>query len=487
VINSTHIITHAIFIHRLYYIVVSLLCSSGLWPFSTLGWPHNTGCNSDLMKFYPTSVLETGYDILFFWVARMVMMGLEFTDRVPFHTVYLHGIVRDGEGRKMSKTTGNVVDPIDTMDMYGCDALRYSLVVGSSPGQDVLLDADRVKISRNFVNKLWNAGKYIDNSLQGLSPHEMDGLAIEATGLPMSEAELASIPLAERYIISRCHEVVHAVTVSLEKYQFAECGKIIQEFLWDEFADWYIEISKTRNHSEESRCSYLASRRALVYVWDRCLRLTHPFMPFITETLWQCIPHNGDTLMLSPWPDKCDGKLPVDELAIVLFSEIKAAVKSIRNTRSEHNVEPKKRIGARIVLKGAESHIYAEAFRAEKKSIELLAKIDSSDLEIIDSSDCADYLDRIDSKQYVRIVVSQLCEVLIPVATMVDREKEISRIQAQIEKLQGSICALQQRLSNEGFVRNAKPDVVNKFRVNLIEQEEQLSVLKSSLSDILSS
>ena len=218
--------------------------SSGLWPFATVGWPASEhDAKSDLSRFYPAAVLETGYDILFFWVARMVMMGLELTDKSPFHTIYMHGLVRDGQGQKMSKTKGNVIDPLEVVDQFGADALRYSLVTGSTPGQDVPLSMERIEANRNFANKLWNAGKYLQNVLAAVPAEGRAQLAV--TG-PMSAAEMAALPVAERYIVSRCHGLVTEVTASLEAYSFGDAGRQIYEFLWDEYADWYIEVSKTR-------------------------------------------------------------------------------------------------------------------------------------------------------------------------------------------------------------------------------------------------
>ena len=239
--------------------------SSGLWPFATVGWPKQT---ADLDQFYPATCLETGYDILFFWVARMVMMGLEFTGKPPFEVIYMHGLVRDKNNEKMSKTKGNVVDPLDVVDEYGADALRFSLVTGVTPGQDVPLSMDRVSQNRNFCNKLWNAARFLEPKLAGGG----------AGGGVVNAAELSAMPVFERYIVSEAHACAEASAESLEAYAIGDAGTRAYRFFYDEFADWYVEVSKTRSPEDAE-----ASKRALAYSFEVCLKLLHPFVPHVTE------------------------------------------------------------------------------------------------------------------------------------------------------------------------------------------------------------
>lgn len=257
---------------RLFSLSDGSVCSSGLWPFATVGWPQEN--HPDFSRFYPATVMETGYDILFFWVARMVMMGLEFTDKVPFETIYLHGLVRDASGQKMSKTKGNVIDPIDTIDEHGCDALRFALLSGSSPGQDIPLSMDKIESSRNFVNKLWNVGKFVQNSLSPLTEEEKLTFA-DLTAEFSTEEKLARLPLADRFIVSKAHRLLAESTRALEEFDFSEGARKTYEFVWDEFADWFVETSKTHMRRPELAPS---ARMTLVYVWELSLRLLHPFM-----------------------------------------------------------------------------------------------------------------------------------------------------------------------------------------------------------------
>jgi valyl-tRNA synthetase len=359
--------------------------SSALWPFITLGWPGTSAhdadgnlCNeltADFKKYYPTAVLETGYDIIFFWVARMAMLGLELTDKSPFHTVYLHGLVRDKNHEKMSKTKGNVVDPLDTINEYGCDALRFALVSGLSPGQDVAFDVEKVKNSRNFANKVWNLGKYIDSMRILNSNSDVSKLDRNEVDVLLSSNNLA---LPERYIVSRCNQTVSSVTRSLESYSFAEGASTIHDFIWHEFADWYVEVSKTR----AGHCSDLQQSQCILqHVWDRCLHMLHPFMPFLTETLWLRSHNECESIMVSQWPISSDEA--VDEGAIEGFEVLQALVRAIRAVRSEYKVESKSTIRAVVNFskKGLsqKSFCYSDLSR-EKDAVALLARVSYSEL-----------------------------------------------------------------------------------------------------------
>jgi len=443
-----------------------------------VGWPNESSTgqldsSSDLARFYPASVLETGYDILFFWVARMVMLGLEFTDQTPFHTIYMHGLVRDAQGQKMSKTTGNVIDPLETIDKFGCDALRYSLVTGSTPGQDIPLSMERIESNRNFANKLWNAGKYLQNTLSTLSPSDKQALAVQA---PMSMAEVGELQLAERYIVSRCHDLVNTVTAALEGYNFGDAGRQIYEFLWDEYADWYIEISKTRM---KDPVTALQARRVLVYVWDRCMRLLHPFMPFLTEALWQLAPHKGDSIMTSSWPllEDSSSANVIDAEAVASFGSIQALVRSVRNARAEYNVEPGKKIAAVIVIS---DYAMLKHVEAERVAIAMLARIDEPLLEIRSSSS-----QPVVDPQSVQLIIQDGLEVFLPMSTLIDVGKELARLGKQAEKLKKDIEVLENRLNSKGFADKAPAEMVNQVKANVDEKKDQLATVEKSMEALL--
>ncbi|MCL5962021.1 MAG: valine--tRNA ligase, partial [Chloroflexi bacterium] len=299
--------------------------SSGLWPFSTLGWPQDT---EDYLYFYPTEVMETGYDIIFFWVARMIMMGLECTGKEPFHDIYIHGLLRDEKGEKMSKSKGNVANPLDVIAKYGADALRFTVITGSTPGNDMKMSQEKLEAGRNFANKLWNASRYVlsvtpKGGLGDFQPREGD------------------YDLADKWIISRCNRVIADVTALLEQYQFGEAGRILYEFLWSEFCDWYIEISKIPVYGGEPERKKTALF-VLHHVLNKTLHLLHPIMPFVTEDIWQHLPHQGPSLMVSPWPEPG----PEDPEAVRDVATVIDVVRTIRNARSEFGVEPARKIEA---------------------------------------------------------------------------------------------------------------------------------------------
>jgi valyl-tRNA synthetase len=461
--------------------------SSGLWPFATLGWPQNEGKeDSDLARFYPTTCLETGYDILFFWVARMVMMGLELTGKSPFDVVYLHGLVRAADGSKMSKTKGNVVDPLDTVAQYGADSLRYSLVTGVTPGQDIPLNMEKVEANRNFANKLWNCCKFVTgNALNGVSGQDLAGLA---TNGPMGKVEFDSLQLPERYIISKCHDLVASVTMDIENYQLGAAGSKVYEFLWDQFADWYIEISKTRLYEgagggDEAEAK--AARRVLVYILDTSLRLLHPYMPFVTEQLWHHLPRAtadpdqaAHALMLSDWPQMDDQRpLATSQEAISQFECFQALTRKIRNARAEYNVEPGKRISAVVIASGD----ILEMLRKETKSLVALAKLDPDQVSLYESGseDAKNALNEIES---VQLVVQDGVEAYLPLSGLIDPEKERKRLEKQNEKLSKEIQKLSGRLASKGFTDKAPPEVVERARDELAELEDQAAKVQASLA-----
>ena len=337
--------------------------SSGLWPFSTLGWPEDT---NDLRYFYPGSVLETGYDILFFWVARMIFFGIEFMGDVPFHTVYLHGTVRDEAGQRMSKTKGNVIDPTVVTATYGSDALRFSLITAGAAGTDMRLSLQRVESNRNFGNKLWNATRYVLRALESV------GVAVDPDGNIAYPAREAT-SLADRWILSRLEQVTSEVGDLLTDYQLGEAAKRLYDFLWSEYCDWYIESTKVTLSGDDA-AGGAAARQTLAYVLERSLRLLHPFMPFLTEELWQRLPHAGDSIMVAPWPEAAENR--VDTHAVREYDFLMDSVRAIRNARAEAGVEPARWISA-IIYPGS----HGETFAMAEPVFRFLARVAEDRLE----------------------------------------------------------------------------------------------------------
>jgi valyl-tRNA synthetase len=462
--------------------------SSGLWPFATVGWPQDEGIEtSDLARFYPATCLETGYDILFFWVARMVMLGLELTGKAPFDVVYLHGLVRAADGTKMSKTKGNVIDPLDTVAEYGADSLRYSLVTGNTPGQDIPLNMEKIEANRNFANKLWNCCKFVTaNALKDVGDDELRSLAVRG---PLSRDEFDTLLLPEQFIVSQCHTLVASVTADIENYQLGAAGSKVYEFLWDQYADWYIEISKTRlyegaggNDEAEAR----RARRVLVYILDASLRLLHPYMPYVTEHLWHHLPRSerdpskaANALMLSDWPQMDDATpLVTSDKAVSQFECFQALTRKIRNARAEYNVEPGQRISAVVVASGD----MLQVFRKEVKSLVALARLDPDQVFIYEagSTDAKEAT----AQESVQLVVQDGVEAYLPLSGLIDPVKERKRLEKQNEKLTLEIQKLSNRLESKGFADKAPPDVVEKARMELAGLEDQAAKVQSSLASL---
>ncbi|KAL3944698.1 MAG: hypothetical protein SGBAC_001213 [Bacillariaceae sp.] len=459
--------------------------SSGLWPFATVGWPESEGVEgSDLSRFYPSTCLETGYDILFFWVARMVMMGIELTGKSPFSVVYLHGLVRAADGTKMSKTKGNVIDPLDTVGEYGADSLRYSLVTGVTPGQDIPLNMEKIEANRNFANKLWNCCKFVTgNALKDLDEAALSEIAVSG---PITEEEFQSLSLPERYIVSKCHDLVISVTADIENYQLGAAGSKVYEFLWDQYADWYIEISKTRLYEGlggDDKDEAKAARRVLVYILDTSLRLLHPYMPYVTEQLWHHLPRSSASneqaahaLMLSDWPQMDDtNPLVTSEEAVSTFECFQALTRSIRNARAEYNVEPGKRISAVVVASGDLKAVLEK----ELKSLVALARLDPESVSVCEPG--SDEAKAAASEESVQLVVQDGVEAFLPLSGLIDPVKERKRLQKQQEKLESEIKKLAGRLKSKGFVDKAPEAVVDKARTELAELEDQAKKVESSL------
>ncbi len=429
--------------------------SSALWPYSTLGWPDDT---EDLRYFYPTTVMETGYDIIFFWVARMIMMGLEDIGDVPFHTVYLHGLIRDEKGEKMSKTKGNVLDPTDVQEEYGTDALRFALSTGTSPGNDSKLSTVKLEAGRNFANKLWNATRFVVRSI--------------ATGQTDTEIQQGSLPTEDRWILSRLSHTVADVANLMDSFQFGEALRQIHDFLWGEFCDWYIELAKIRLQSTAEEA--VSPLPILIHVLETSLRLLHPYMPFVTEELWQHLkrhlPANWqetESIMVATYPDaEADA---VDPEAERIMESVIEIVRAIRNARAEYKVEMSRWIESEIYAGQLASTIapYSEA-------IQTLAR----------ARPISFYNGRLESTMTENTLVSVLkeTEVVIPMASMVDPKAERERLQKEIEQCQAEVGRLEGRLSDKAFLNKAPAAVVDKEQNRLAERKDRLERLKQQLN-----
>ncbi|GAB4510241.1 MAG: valine--tRNA ligase [Anaerolineae bacterium] len=423
--------------------------SSGLWPFSTLGWPQQT---PDLARFYPTDIMETGYDILFFWVARMIMFGLWFTDKPPFHTVYLHGLVRDAKGRKISKTLGNTIDPIELIETYGADPLRFTLVISGTPGNDVNLDTQRIEGEFRFINKIWQMSNFVISNLD---------TEIEL-GIPAPDA----LNLPDRWIVSRLNRLIANVQYLFDIHQYGEGGRQIRSFLWDEFADWYIEISKNALYSDDQEAKR-HTLRVLVHVLDTCLRLLHPFMPFVTEEVWSYIPHEGEALIVASWPQKNDAY--ISDQAENQMNIIMEMIRGIRNSRTEYNVDPGRRIQA-LMTPGSHGTML------EQYSFIFSRLCNVSDLQLVEGDA---------PEQAASIVVSD-ATLYLPLSGMIDIQAECARLQKEQEKLNEQITKTSGMLSNENFVNRAKPDVVQRERDRLAELQASAAQIAARLADLCS-
>jgi valyl-tRNA synthetase len=422
--------------------------SSGLWPFSTLGWPEQT---PDLARYYPTTMMETGYDILFFWVARMVMMGLSFTDDVPFRIVYLNGLVRDEYGKKMSKMAGNVIDPIEVMDEYGTDALRFTLLTGTAPGNDMNLAISRIAGNRNFANKIWNAARFLVSNLEGESP----------VGPPPAEG----LSLPDRWIVSRLHHLIADVDRLFEGYLYGEAGRQIYDFLWSEYADWYIEISKIALYGEDEAAKS-RTRHVLTYVLDQCLRMLHPFIPFVTEEIWQHIPHEGEALIVARWPEPEPSWL--DEQAEAGMATLMELIRGIRNARAEYEVPPSRRIAAHI-----EAGEAFDLLDAQRELFTRLANVDAEQLTVDAALD--------DPPEQAAVVAIGGITAYLPLAGLVDIEAEQARLQKELDEVVGLIARSEALLANDGFTANAPEEVVSRERDKLA----RLQATRDSLQERL--
>ncbi|SDF20113.1 valine--tRNA ligase [Sporolituus thermophilus] len=424
--------------------------SSALWPFSTMGWPEKT---AELAHFYPTSVLVTGYDIIFFWVARMVFMAMEFQREIPFRHVFIHGLVRDAQGRKMSKSLGNGIDPLEVIEKYGADTLRFTLVTGNTPGNDMRFYWERVESSRNFANKIWNASRFVLMNLDGF----------DAADCP----DPARFTLADRWILSRYAQTVTDVTANLEKFELGEAARLLYEFIWNEYCDWYIELTKGRLYRKENIEDRRAAQYVLWYVLRGTLELLHPFMPFITEAIWQALPHDGKSIVVAPWP-KTQPEL-IDAEAERHMTAIMDTIKAVRNMRAEVNVPPGKK--SEVIIHVAAEEL-AEVFRANIAYLQALAAAESVAICGADA----------DKPENAMAAVVSGVEVYLPLKGLIDVEKETARLNKELAGLEKEIARIAGKLANPGFLAKAPADVVEKERAREREYQEKRAAILERLA-----
>ena len=420
--------------------------SSALWPFSTLGWPEKT---KDLEYFYPTNTLVTGYDIITFWVSRMIFSALEYTGQAPFDTVVIHGLVRDAQGRKMSKSLGNGIDPLEIIRDYGADALRLALVIGSTPGNDMRFSDEKVRSARNFANKLWNAARFVMMNL----PEGFEA------GMPAAEA----LDLSDRWVLSSLNTLAKNVTENLDRFELGLAAQKVQDFIWEVYCDWYIEIAKVRLNSENAAEADNA-RKVLVYVLSQALKLLHPFMPFITEEIYQALPGSAATIMTQPWPEY-DEKLhfAADEED---FDKIVDLIKAVRAVRAEMNVHPTKR--ASLILETADGSAF-------EKGGQYLAKFAfATDVTVTPKYEG-------DTAGMVQ-VVTHAARGFIPLMELIDRDKELARLNKEKAAAEKEIAMFEKQLANEGFVSKAPAAVVEGIRQKLAKSQDKLAMIQDSLA-----
>ncbi|MCI8816350.1 MAG: valine--tRNA ligase [Angelakisella sp.] len=418
--------------------------SSALWPFSTLGWPDET---AELKYFYPTNTLVTAYDIIFFWVARMIFSGCEQMGKAPFDTVLIHGLVRDAQGRKMSKSLGNGIDPLEIIDQYGADTLRFALATGNSPGNDMRFSDEKVKASRNFANKIWNASRFLLMNLDE---------SITEARLP------AALETEDKWVVSLYNTLVREVTDNLERFELGIAVQKLYDFIWDILCDWYIELCKTRLAAGGETAK--AAQQVLVYVLGNTLKLLHPFMPFITEEIWQSLPHAGEgpSIMVAKWPVYDEALSFAREEAD--FQKVMDIIRAIRNQRAEMNIPPAKK--AKVYIETGE----LEVFRAGAPFLERLASAQSVEVG-----------ERFDLPGAVQ-VVTPAAKAFIPMDQLIDREKELARLQKEKEKCLSDIAFVERKLQNEAFVAKAPAQVVEAERKKIEVSRRHLAKLEESIA-----
>lgn len=426
--------------------------SSALWPFSTMGWPEKT---AELKQFYPTSVLVTGYDIIFFWVARMMMMGLKFQQEIPFKHVFIHGLVRDSQGRKMSKSLGNGIDPLEVIEKYGADTLRFMLITGNTPGNDMRFYWERVESSRNFANKIWNASRFVLMNLEGFDPD--------------FSPEPQALTTADRWILSRYNTTVTAVTGNLERFELGEAARTVYEFIWDEFCDWYIELAKGRLYNKADAASRQVAQYVLQHVLGNTLKLLHPFMPFITEDIWQSLPQQGISIMTAGWPqENVEWASTQDEQ---LMGVIMETVKAVRNMRAEVNVHPGKK--SEVILKIASPDLKGR-IEANLGYIKTLAAAEPVGFLAADGA----------TPENAMTAVSSGVEIYLPLKGLIDIEKETARLHKELANLDKEVARIAGKLNNPGFTAKAPAAVIDKEKAKQAEYLEKQTAIRERLEYI---
>ncbi len=424
--------------------------SSALWPFSTMGWPEET---ADLKRYYPTNTLVTGYDIIKFWVSRMIFQGVEFTGTRPFKDVLIHGLVRDAQGRKMSKSLGNGVDPMDVIDQYGADSLRYFLATGSAPGQDLRYSTEKVESVWNFINKIWNASRFALMNMNGLKYEEID-LSGEKS-------------VADKWILTRLNETIETVTKLAEKYEFGEVGRALYNFIWDDFCDWYIEMAKLPLYGDDEQAK-LTTRSILAYVLDNTMRLLHPFMPFVTEEIWQNLPHEGESITTAPWPTVNEAY--TDKEAAAQMKLLVEIIRSVRNIRAEVNTPLSKKI--KMIISAHDDNTL-QTLKMNQSYIERFCNPETLQIAL-----------NVDSPEKAMTAVVSGAEIYLPLEGLIDIEEEIARLEKELEKLNKEVERVEKKLSNENFVSKAPKAVVEAEREKQKDYLEKRSIVQTRLEEI---
>jgi valyl-tRNA synthetase len=416
-----------------------------------MGWPDEN--SEDYQRFYSTDVLVTGYDIIFFWVSRMIFQGLEFTEKKPFNDVLIHGLVRDSEGRKMSKSLGNGVDPMDVIDKYGADALRFFLSTGSSPGNDLRFYWEKVESTWNFGNKIWNASRFALMNMEGLTYDEID-LSGEKS-------------IADKWILTRLQETIADVTRLIDTYEFGEVGRLLYNFIWDDVCDWYIEMAKLPLYGEDE-VAKKTTRSVLAYVLDQTMRLLHPMMPFITEEIWQHLPHEGESITIASWPQKDESLMFAD--AVKDMDLLKEIIRSVRNTRAELNVPMSKQI--ELLIHAKDPSVLAQLERG-KSFIEKFCN--PSKLEI--------GTDLKAPEKSMSQVLSGV-ELFLPLAGLLDIDAEIDRLKKELEKLDKEVERVEKKLNNQGFIAKAPEKVIEEEKAKQADYQEKRETVKIRIAEL---
>ncbi|MEK4700596.1 valine--tRNA ligase [Solibacillus sp. FSL R7-0668] len=425
--------------------------SSALWPFSTMNWPNEE--DALYKRYYPTSTLVTGYDIIFFWVSRMIFQGKEFTGKRPFEDVLIHGLVRDAEGRKMSKSLGNGVDPMEVIEQYGADSLRYFLATGSSPGQDLRYSTEKVESTWNFVNKIWNASRFALMNMEGLTFEQID-----LTG---------DLSTADKWILSRLNETIERVTTLSDKYEFGEVGRELYNFIWDDFCSWYIEMAKLPLYGEDEAAK-LTTRSVLAHVLDNTMRLLHPLMPFVTEEIWQHLPHEGESITVAAWPTvnpAFDFKAESTDMQLLMD-----IIRSVRNIRAEVNTPMSKKVAMTISAKEAS---IAAVLEANKGYIEKFCNPDGLTIG-----------DGIEAPAQAMSAVVSGAEIFMPLAGLINIEEEIARLEKELEKWAKEVKLVSGKLANERFVSKAPEALVAAEREKLADYEEKFATVEKRIAEL---